>query len=170
MSNKKSGLIQGFTLIELLVVIAIIGVLSSIVLASLNTAREKARDAKRVADFKTIDLALELYFDKYGRYPTSPAIGGGTESSYNQNFNAVMTILKDEGMIAGVPEDPNGVYMLNDYGSGGPAEGFGYLIVTRLEGIADTTQAPFNSCRVAAPNNWCSTLSASKYFCHCHYY
>ena len=54
---------QGFTLIELLVVIAIIGVLASVVLASLNTARKKSRDARRIADIKQIQLALELYFD-----------------------------------------------------------------------------------------------------------
>lgn len=54
---------QGFTLIELLVVIAIIGVLASVVLASLNTARRKSRDARRIADIKQIQLALELYFD-----------------------------------------------------------------------------------------------------------
>ena len=52
---------RGFTLIELLVVIAIIGLLSSVILASLNTARMKGRDARRLADVKQLQLALELY-------------------------------------------------------------------------------------------------------------
>ena len=51
MQNKK-----GFTLIELLVVIAIIGLLSSIAVVSLNGARAKARDAKRVSDVKQLSL------------------------------------------------------------------------------------------------------------------
>ncbi len=54
---------RGFTLIELLVVIAIIGILSSVVLASLNGARKKGRDARRVSDLKQIQLALEMYYD-----------------------------------------------------------------------------------------------------------
>src|SRR5262245_50514712 len=63
----------GFTLIELLVVIAIIGILASIVLASLNTARQKSRDARRLADIKSIQLALELFFDACGGYPVNAA-------------------------------------------------------------------------------------------------
>ena len=64
---------RGFTLIELLVVIAIIGILSSVVLASLNDARQKSRDAKRISDIKQIQLAAELYFDSNGSYPTTTA-------------------------------------------------------------------------------------------------
>lgn len=62
---------KGFTLIELLVVIAIIGILSSVVLASLNDARQKSRDTKRIADVKQLQLALELFFDANGKYPTA---------------------------------------------------------------------------------------------------
>lgn len=60
---------KGFTLIELLVVIAIIGILSSVVLASLNSARGKARDAKRKQDMVQIRTALEGYFADNGSYP-----------------------------------------------------------------------------------------------------
>jgi prepilin-type N-terminal cleavage/methylation domain-containing protein len=64
---------RGFTLIELLVVIAIIGVLSSIVLASMNQARKKARDAQRRSGLKSLQVALELYYDTNGAYPATPA-------------------------------------------------------------------------------------------------
>lgn len=69
----KRGLTKtgGFTLIELLVVISIIGILSAVVLASLNTAREKSRDVRRVADIKQFQLALELYFDENSAYPAT---------------------------------------------------------------------------------------------------
>lgn len=59
----------GFTLIELLVVIGIISVLSSIVLVNLNGVRGKARDSVRLSDIRQISLALQLFFDKNGRYP-----------------------------------------------------------------------------------------------------
>jgi len=73
---------KSFTLIELLVVITIIGLLSSVVLVSLNSARTKTRDAKRIAEVKQLMTALELYYDSNGHYPISggPAPGCGATS------------------------------------------------------------------------------------------
>lgn len=56
---KKSS--KGFTLVELLVVIAIIGILATLATVSLNSARSKARDAKRISDLKQMATAMELW-------------------------------------------------------------------------------------------------------------
>jgi general secretion pathway protein G len=67
----------GFTLIELLVVIAIIGLLSTLSILALNQARARARDAKRVADVKQIQTALEMYYNDVGDYPTVASMAAG---------------------------------------------------------------------------------------------
>lgn len=111
---------KGFTLIELLVVIAIIGILSSVVLASLNSARQKSRDAKRISDIKQMQVALELYFDSNGYYP--------------QNIAAVVTA----GFLPASPADPlnTGIYTYK-YAtlSATPASNLDYHMATVLEGI-----------------------------------
>lgn len=71
MVKKLRNKNKGFTLIELLVVIAIIGLLASVVLLALNSARAKSRDAKRIADMRQLASALELYFNDNSSYPTN---------------------------------------------------------------------------------------------------
>lgn len=66
---------KGFTLIELLVVIAIIGLLSSVVLATLSASRVRSRDAQRVAGVKQLMLALQFYYDATGHFPQSSTCG-----------------------------------------------------------------------------------------------
>ena len=66
---------KGFTLIELLVVIAIIGLLSTLAVVALGSAREKSRDARRVSDLKQIQVALELYYTDLNGYPTTTGSG-----------------------------------------------------------------------------------------------
>lgn len=64
--NKKE---KGFTLLELLVVIGIIGLLASIIVINLTSARKRARDTKRIADLRTLQTAMEDYYGKHGAYP-----------------------------------------------------------------------------------------------------
>lgn len=71
MPIMNTTLRRGFTLVELLVVIAIIGILSSIVVAGLNSARASSRDARRISDIKGIQVALSLYYNDNGQYPTA---------------------------------------------------------------------------------------------------
>jgi len=69
--EQSRGKSRGFTLIELLVVIFIIGLLASIVIVSVNTARMRARDTKRKADIQALKKAVEMYNDATGHYPNS---------------------------------------------------------------------------------------------------
>jgi len=93
MKNKKA-----FTLIELLVVIAIIGLLATLSVLALNNARAKSRDAKRVADIKQMQTALELYFNDKQSYPTSSEI---TTSIFSTSTNGTSTYMQV------IPTSPN---------------------------------------------------------------
>lgn len=91
---------SGFTLVEILVVIAIIGILSSIVLASMSGARSKGRDTKRISDVKQLQLALQLYYDGNNSvYP--PKATDGTVS-------AALAPLVTTGYLSTLPTDPSG--------------------------------------------------------------
>lgn len=66
--NKK-----GFTLIELLIVVAIIGLLATLAILSLTTAQSKARDTKRIADVKSLQNGIEMFYNDSASYPEPAA-------------------------------------------------------------------------------------------------
>ena len=111
---------RGFTLIELLVVIAIIGLLSAVVLASLNTARGKSADTAIKANMAGIRSQAELYYDSnsnsYGIQGSSTiavatGICGGNGMFSNANITAALkTAMSQTGDTAKAYCVANGTY------------------------------------------------------------
>lgn len=93
--RKKSG----FTLIELLIVIAIISIIAVLGMIALGNARMKSRDAKRVADIKQVQVALEMFYDTNNRYPTVEEWNTGTIVSTSSSGESIY-------YIASIPEAP----------------------------------------------------------------
>ena len=160
--NKKLAKSKGFTLIELLVVIAIIGILATIVLASLNGARRKARDTRRAADIKQIQLALELYFDGdgNGQYPISSGAACSAPAAY---FGLSSTLVPK--YISVLPTDPvlTGASACYKYRSvTNNAIHIGYHLAAILEdpstpvlnGDADCDDTAAGACNIPAGAAW----------------
>ena len=101
----KMNLKKGFTLIELLVVVAIIGVLASVVLASLNTARSKGADAAIKANLANIRAQAELVYDETSSYPV-----GGVSCSAGLFANAGLTAPIYNAIVAAVASSGSAAY------------------------------------------------------------
>ena len=107
LKNKRA-----FTLIEILISIAVIGVLTTLVLASLSGSRERARDTRRKQDLQQMRAALEVYYNTNGQYPLEVnCAGNGTYSNCDPDTgwpesNPLWTELVGGGYIESLPVDP----------------------------------------------------------------
>lgn len=109
-TNSSNGR-AGFTLIELLVVIAIIGLLASVVLVSLNSARAKARDAQRKANAYQLQNALRMYYLDNKNFPlcggwedSGGTWKGFTTRSYDSNWDSCLGA-KLKPYMSQIPKD-----------------------------------------------------------------
>ena len=110
MRFKKTG----FTLIELMVVVLIIMLLAGVIVVNVDTARQKARDQKRIADMETVALALQAFYADNHYYPTPGGYAsqcggmGGGACLYpdSKNFwTQMIGILKTAGYLQSCPQD-----------------------------------------------------------------
>lgn len=152
----------GFTLIELLVVVAIIGLLASIILASLSSARGKGADARRLADIREIQNALELYVQTCKSYPntlSSSANNGSCPSGINLGT-----------FLTSIPADPgsgNG-YLYAAFGSGAGCTSYHLGADLQVGQTVGANQAASNAAKCTGGTypggrgNGVSTISATN--------
>ncbi len=103
-----NGSPTGFTLIELLVVISIIGLVSSVIITSIDSARIKGRDTQRISQLNQFMRALEIYYSVNGAYPCSDTTVIPCPISVRP-LTSVMNVgqaLVSSGAIPEIPSDP----------------------------------------------------------------
>jgi prepilin-type N-terminal cleavage/methylation domain-containing protein len=153
---------KGFTLLELCIVIAIIGILSTIAFISLNRARAKARDAKRIGDMEQLQTILELYAaDHQNEYPNEypPSPGSGFIHGWiciNDTVEGDCWQSPGEGpdlwipalnpYAKKLPSDPRGIpdWIAYQYKQ---SPVYGYVMLFRME-----SNAPQNECKLTIPS------------------
>jgi type II secretion system protein G len=153
---RESG--KGFTLIELLVVIAIIGLLSAVVLASLNQARAGARDAARVSDLKQIQIALELYHLTNGSYPLACGNTSAAWRGHGSNFGDCNTNYI-EGLtpyMSTLPIDPGGDNV-NGYIYQSRGTDYKIMSLQKLESMTVPQGTPLARCPSFCTQAYCSS-------------
>ncbi len=125
---------RGYTLIELLVVITIIAIVVAIGVATFSYAQKVSRDGRRIADVRSIEAALELYYTKNRIYPTAIATGWTNSSAQPGTWiNQALTGYEafTPTYMRAVPNDPvntgNYAYWYQSYSP------VGYKVMVRME-------------------------------------
>ena len=134
---------KGFSLIELLIVITIIGILAVAFLPSITTGPSRARDVQRIADMSDIALALELYYQDVGAFPSqtgllNPAQATSAADELASYFDNSAVPTDPQTSTANIVASPTGFYYYKVCNSNQ-----GYVIVANPEN-AKTTDNYFN--------------------------
>jgi len=176
MSNNNK---DGFTLIELLVVIAIIGLLATIVMVSVNSARAKARNTKAAADVRQIILAMTMAADSASdnKYPSS----GGTwkclkpsGTCWRGSYSGDATITAAlSTYISNLPQPPHGggsasCYITDAYlyYSAQPAYNGTTWTGPASAYIIYTKESPFTTEECSTPSYNAGTYDCGLYYCY----
>lgn len=149
---------KSFTLIEILVVVFIIALMATLVTISVEAARKRSRDARRISDLTSVAAALQLYYADYHHYPVHNALPG---ADAKQKYMAMVGELWTAGYINNCPQDPNATLGIrptptscqnytemsdsSDVGyrySSEPATGAFYFMKTKVEDVSQATYAP----------------------------
>jgi prepilin-type N-terminal cleavage/methylation domain-containing protein len=164
---------RAFTLVELLVVIAIIGLLSTVAVVSLGSARAKSRDTKRMADIRQINTAMLMYYNDNGALPNPATLGcsggdtwyclghGDAGSCWQGNYHGCTAL--DNAMapyMAKIPDDP-----LNDTAYDGDSylyiwNGGNQILHWGLDEVANS-----NLCLGGLSGQWSAAVGNSHYWC-----
>lgn len=170
---------KGFTLIELLVVVAIVGVLASIILVSLNTSRMKARDTRRMTDFRELRKAIELYYNDFGSYP-QPGIYWATSGATTYDSGSGWTTLESllSPYIDRLPRDPKPTGTSGPWYSGNHHYAYGsngqvYDLVAQLEDSNSPYRCTVKQWKyhrgeggIPPESSWCGSYHANMYADH----
>ncbi len=156
---KKNILVCGFTLIELLVVISIIALLAATILASLNSARQKSRDARRIADIKQLRTALEIFYDKQAPAPQYPQALATCNTGAGQFYG--LEALTASGVIPQIPVDPSGGCY--KYTANAAAPYTTYHLGASLEQISNPAKDLDKDCNSTGTPVGCPLVAAGAY-------
>ncbi len=143
---------RGFTLAEIIVVIAVISIIAGIALANVGLAAKKSRDADRQADLRTLQSVVELYKQKYGRYPAGCRGAGNWSGQVGTSYacatgNQFIVSLAPE-FIPALPTDKRLLDTSSGYVYTTNADGSVYKIMAKRtveSEVVDYTH-PFKGC------------------------
>lgn len=147
---KKSNLLPGFTLIELLVVISIIGVLASVVLSSVNTARAKGSDSAIKTNLANMRSQAAILYDNAGCYSANAACTTGTTTATACTGGTVGNLWKNtqinEALLA----------------AGKASTGGGVGVSTCVQDISNGVWAISTPLKSTPTQSWCIDSSGSS--------